>query len=246
MKKYQDMLASALSAAENDLFRKRIELFDQVIIQPLVDGIEKYKEFKKIAEKELPKVTVPRITNPLPIIDHAALSSLDWSGALDMGPWSMAGGDPCTRDICSRIAYDANYLYVNLEERIDTKTLNASDQVWGGDDWELFFAKERKNPYRQLLISPTGKLKAIAYGENIPSWDVDAKIYSDTSSGDLWKVNIAIPLAQILPQPLKPGDVFYANFFRAASGNASLLAWNPTLLGSFHELSRMGEFKLEL
>jgi len=57
-------------------------------------------------------------------------------------------------------------------------------------------------------------------------------------------VGLAFPLEKLLPDGLKTGDVFYANFYRQVIATGELLAWSPNYVKAFHELKRMGRFAL--
>ena len=238
--KYQKLIEQAKGLAGNANEIERIDLFDKALIQPLVEGIEKYKVYKLQLKASLPKVVVPKIVVEKP----GDIKAVDWSKALDLGKWSTVGGDPSDRKISSNIAHDGQFLYVELQEKLDTSKLVISGQVWGGDDWELFFAQKRESPYRQFVVDPNGKFGTIAYGEGKAEWISSATVASDTSTGNTWQVRVAIPLGSLLPTPLPAGGTFYANLYRATSGTSGLMAWSPNMKGSFHELSRMGEFTL--
>jgi len=237
---YQKLIQQAKELAGNENETKRIELFDKALIQPMVEGIEKYKAYKLQLKASLPKVLIPKIT----VSNPGDIKAVDWSTALDIGRWSTVGGDKSDRQISSRIAHDGQFLYVELQEKLDTSKLAISGQVWGGDDWEMFFAQKRESPYRQFIVDPNGKFGTIAYGESKSEWVSGAHVVSDTSTGNMWLVRSAIPLGSLLPKALGSGDTFYANLYRATSGSSGLMAWSPNMKGSFHELSRMGEFTL--
>ena len=132
---------------------------------------------------------------------------------------------------------------VRLQELLDPRPLVSHPQVWAGDDWELFVAAARAKPYRQLGVAPNGRCATNA--SLADKWPSSIKTTSDTAAGDRWVVQVAIPLAHLIPGGLKPGGRFYANFYRASPRAKRLLAWSPNFVRGFHELSRLGEFTLE-
>ncbi|MHB1459208.1 MAG: DUF4838 domain-containing protein, partial [Armatimonadota bacterium] len=241
MAKYQKLIEQAKTMADTDIERRRIGLFDKAIIQPLMEGVVKYREYKLMLKAELPKIAIPKIVNEKP----GNLNTVDWSKSLDMGAWRTVIGDRSERMISSRIAHDGQYLYLELQELMDSSKLVDAAQIYSGNDWELFFAWQREAPYRQMLIGPSGKMASVAHGEAKSEWVSGATVISNTKSGDAWLVRVAIPLASLLPKSLVPGDTFYANFYRATPGASELMAWSPNMKGSFHELSRLGEFTLQ-
>lgn len=57
-----------------------------------------------------------------------------------------------------------------------------------------------------------------------------------------WVVRVALPLSELLPDGVRPGDRIYMNFFRAM-WIRDVFAWSPTFT-ELHELSRLGEVVL--
>ena len=133
---------------------------------------------------------------------------------------------------------------MQLTEQLNPATLVAGGAVYDGDDWELFIAPKRSATYRQLCLGPTGKTATTAFGEPSPEWKIAAAPASDRSA-DRWTMRVALPLDKLLPGGLKPGGVFYANFYRASPGASNLLAWAPTYAGGFHDTTRLAEFTLQ-
>jgi hypothetical protein len=57
---------------------------------------------------------------------------------------------------------------------------------------------------------------------------------------------MAFPLSTLLAGGVKPGQRFYANFFRQTSASPrELFAWSPTFSGGFQETAHLGELTLE-
>jgi hypothetical protein len=52
-------------------------------------------------------------------------------------------------------------------------------------------------------------------------------------------------LAQVTPNGVKPGDTFFANFYRASNSIKEVSAWSPNFARSFHVLDRLGAIALE-
>jgi len=147
-----------------------------------------------------------------------------------------------SRKVEARFAQDTKYLYVHLTEELDPTALTNDSEIFGGDDWELFFAAKRgEKPYRQIGINPKGNHIELAYGENSSKWESGATVISETGTNS-WNVSLALPLERLLPGGVKPGQTVYANIFR---GGKDPLAWSPTFEGGFNLLERLGEIVLE-
>ena len=195
-----------------------------------------------------PQVRVPRTDSGGEAADPRRIA---WDRAVALTSWHKVAGGDTDRALKAWAIHDARYLYVKLEDVCDTGKLVASDQVWPGDDWELFFAARRgAAPYRQMALGLRGASVQYAWEKLIgkcqpTEWQSGARIVCDTAA-DRWTAYVAIPLATLIPGGVKPGGVFYANLARAVPPpNQQHLMWSATFDDSFHVLSRLGEFTLE-
>lgn len=178
------------------------------------------------------------------------LGKVPWAEAADMGNWSSVEGYPTERKISGKAIHDGRYLYLRLNEQVQTASLKNADNLWEGDDWELFFAVARgKRPYYQLLVGPNGKHVEYRYDEGdiglSGTWDSGAMVVSDVSDSNNWTVVIALPLDKLLRDPVSPGKSFYANIYRGVPRPDESLAWSPNPLPNFHDLGHMVEMMLE-
>jgi hypothetical protein len=169
---------------------------------------------------------------------------VDWASAGVLGNWRTLMGDSTPRVVEGRLAHDSRYLYLQLQEKLDPKTLVLTDDdVWMEDEWEIFVAKQRSQPYRQMGVNAKGTHLDLAYGENTDKWDSGAVVVSDRSAPDRWTMRIAFPLAQLLPGGVQPGDTLYLNVVRSTRAD-NALSWIPTFAG-YHAPNRFGEVVLE-
>ncbi|MFC1454197.1 DUF4838 domain-containing protein [Verrucomicrobiota bacterium] len=198
-------------------------------------------ELKRLEEKKKQDARRPHVSVPcLPANAGGDPQKIDWKKSVNAGKWSTLKGASTARKVEARFAQDGIFFYIRLTEEVNTKTLINEPGIFGGDDWELFFAAKRgEQPYRQMAINPKGKHLELAYGEN--SWKSGANVISETGD-NLWKVSLGFPLDKLLPGGVKPGQTVYANIFR---GGKDPLAWSPTFEGNFHSLDRMGEIILQ-
>ena len=193
----------------------------------------------------IPSVRVPRFESA---IEQGDWSRVDWTNGVILDGWRQVTGMATARKIQGRLIHDGVCLYIRLEEAINPSTLHTAAVIWAGDDWELFFSAQRgKGPYRQIAISPEGKNVKFAYGEQSKEWVSDIRVLSHKTAPDRWIVTIAFPLGTLLPGGVKPGQKYYANFYRASPATGldhENLAWSPNFDESF-QLDRLGEFTLE-
>ena len=241
------LMAQAAALARTDLEKQRVALFEKGIWEYMLEGRRRYAarqalnpEVEKMKAQAPPRVAVPRVA---PAGGDAA--KVDWERAALLGGWRMVQGWPADRKPEARIAHDGEYLYVHLQEPVDPKTLVNDENIWAGDDWEVFLAAQRAKPARQVGINPKGYHLDVVLGEGANLGDSGVKVVSDTSAAGRWTVRLAFPLAKALPGGLRSGGKFYANFYRATAGERDYLAWSPNFVNSFHELGRLGEFTLE-
>ena len=54
-----------------------------------------------------------------------------------------------------------------------------------------------------------------------------------------------IPLKAFVDQPPAPGSEWRANFYRIDRASRAFLAWNPTLVRTFHAPERFGSLRFE-
>ena len=245
------LMAAAKAAARTEIEKQRVALFDRAVWQRMLAGRQKYVRESRIRVKaaELQQAVVPRLPKPLAARDPA---KLDWSVAGTLGQWRSLIGEETTRKLDVRLAHDGSYLYLRLIEHLDPGTLlRIADQVWDEDEWELFLARSRGKPYRQMGVNANGVHIDLAYPAHAAAdtWDSGAVVRSDTGSADRWTVYIALPLAKLLAGGVEPGQTIYLNIIRSGGGKVSTrlkeaLAWNPTLAG-YHEPERFGRIVLE-
>lgn len=245
MRELGRLIEEAKRSARTEVERRRVALFEQGVWQYMVEGRKKYLEKlalepfrQKLKAQPPPEVSVPRV--PPAGGDPA---KVEWQRAVVLKRWYTVDGYPTERKVSARLAHDGEYLYIYLQEQLEPKKLVSKKVIWSGDDWEIFIAPARRKPYSQLAIAPNGKYTTITYGSD--QWNPSVRVVSDTSSKDRWAVSISYALRTLLPGGAKPGDRFFANFYRASVGASRLLAWSPNFRASFHELSRLGKFTLQ-
>lgn len=172
-------------------------------------------------------------------------SRVDWSKAVQMPISRDIWGFPFTnRESTIQMIQDGKYLYLRLRETADYRKL--ANAGYSGDHWELFFAPTRGEPYRQVSITPDGKLDFHSMGEtdDINHWHKSIRLNMAKRDQEHWDLQLSIPLADFSASGIKPGDRVYMNIFRGAAADKPSTAWSPTFSDSFHNILRFGEITL--
>jgi hypothetical protein len=168
-----------------------------------------------------------------------------WDQAAMLTGWKELQGSDTRRRLLGRVAHDGQFLYLRLEERMDTsKIYFHEDRIWDEDEWELFLGDGRAQPYHQMGINARGvHADLIHQPGGREDWASGARVTADTSAPDRWLTYVAVPLKTATPKGLQPGGTLYFNVVRATKMEDAL-AWIPTF-GGFHAPDRFGEVRLE-
>jgi hypothetical protein len=243
-------MAAAQRLAQTDREKQRVGLFATGVWEYMLEGRRTRDarettrpEVEKLKAQGPAKASVPRLADASAGGDPA---KVDWAKAVRLGNWRQIEGHPTKRTPEAQVVHDGQYLYVRLSEPVETARLRNDDNIWAGDDWEVFLARQRAQPYRQVGVNPKGVFLDVPLGDGQPMAPSGVKVVSDTTKPEAWTVYLVFALDRILPGGIRPGDGFYANFFRA-SGTVprDLLGWTPNFGARFHAPERLGELRLE-
>jgi len=147
-------------------------------------------------------------------------------------------GVPTGKKITAQGRYDKKNLYLRLTEKDFLGKLKEGQQPYQGDDWEIFFADEKKDQYLQLMIAPSGRFEVLhkkGAGQWIKIREIQVK---SVVKGQDWTVDVTIPPAAL---PLK--NIRYGNFVRGISQAG--VAWSPTFSVSYGVPEFFGKLILE-
>jgi hypothetical protein len=241
-------MEQAKARAQTDREKQRVALFERATWDYLVAGRRHH-----IAHQTAP---IPAVKAPRVAAADGDVARVDWDTAAELGgSWYDRGQDtPAARRLAGRLAHDGQFLYLELTDPCDTGKLTASATVFAYDDWEIFVAKQRAQPYRQYAVGPGGLTVALSHGEvngqgNVPVEDCGMKAVSDVSAPDRWVTRLAFPLARLVPGGVKPGETFYLNVIRvsgpALSGQGGLGIDTWVSFCSVHDVDRLAEVTLE-
>lgn len=253
MAEFAKLMQQTKDLAKTDLEKQRVALFELDTWNYMDAGRKKYVE--RMAAP-IPSVTAPRVPEA-----GGDPMKADWTKAAQLGgPWHNRGqARPSVRRFSGCLAHDNTHLYLELIDPCETSKLVVSPAVSCFDDWELFVAPQRSQPYRQFMIGPTGKVVALLNGE--VNWqmfvdfpDHGIKVVPDTSKPDQWVTRMAIPLKSLVKDGVAPGAKFYLNIVRVSA--PALTPAADALPGDFgldtwvshctvHETDRLAEITLE-
>lgn len=247
MSQFARLMAQAYQAADSQFARKNVELFDKAVWSYMVAGRKQYTD--RVA------APIPAVTAPAIPAAGGDCSKVDWSKAAPMGDtWYVRGGQqPAKRTLSGRALHDGKYLYLELSDRCDTSKLVTSATVFACDDWELYIAAQRAQPYRLFAVSPSAQVVGLSFGEvnwrqSVRIEEHGVKAVSDVSSPDKWTVRLAIPFRDAVPAGVKQDGSLYLNIIRVASSQVSgeprlgIDTWVPFC--TVHDVDRLAEIKL--
>ncbi len=252
MQALQQLMDEAYRLAETDQEKRMVELWDAGLWSYMREGRETYVTRMSYP---LPEVNAPRVEAA-----GGDVNAVAWEQAAPLGDyWYQRGGNERSKfKMEGRICHDGEFLYLELTDHVDPAKLKVSAMIAAYDDWELFVAGQRAQPFRQYMIGPTALTAGISYGEvnwrqHVPATEYTEpafgmKAVSDTT-GDAWILRLAFPLSSLIERPLQSGDDFYMNAVRVR---------NPALAGeprygidtwvaytTVKDVDRMGKIHLE-
>ena len=240
------LMAEVKSAPTNEVQRRRVELFDQAIWQYMVAGREAYeaKSAFRSQAAALKDAAPPSVDCPRSATAYSGdAAAVDFGRAAALSPWYTAMGYPPGCDVSGAILHDGSWLYLKLVHGIAASKLVNSGNVWSGDDWEIFVARTREAACRQIGVNPAGHVVPLTYGEKGQPWTPDIRVESVRGERQ-WTVLLAVPLKDLLPDGLKPGDTFLLNIIRGTCRGDSPLAWSPIFQQAFRCMERLGTVRL--
>ncbi|MCM8786337.1 MAG: DUF4838 domain-containing protein, partial [Candidatus Omnitrophica bacterium] len=245
MGKIKQLLEKAKTKAKNEREISNIKLFEYGIFKYMEKGYNKYQEV----------ISFPFLEIKVPKVEEIKdLRNIDWSKANKIGPWYTRGSkEPIDRKIEGEIIYDKTNIYLKLIDHCDTDKLEASSQVFPCDDWEIFVAKSRGMPYRQIAFNHKGLIVLLSHGEinfrkNVEIHQHNIEVLPIIEK-DKWISIVKIPLKDISIDGLKPQEKLYMNIVRVSSGkiNKTGKIGIETLVpySSVHQLERLAEIKFD-
>ena len=163
-----------------------------------------------------------------------------------------------------RLLWSDNYLYLGFEcpftkltvfeparkdrERFDMERQGVS--LWDRDVVEAFINADVSdvNHYTEFQVAPSNERLDLLL--QLPKRDFDWSSGFESAvrvdkKARVWSCEWRIPLKALSPTKPMPGTRWRMNLFRCDRANSAMLAWSPTLKGSFHVPARFGTLQFE-
>ena len=160
------------------------------------------------------------------------------------------------------LAHDGKWLYLELVQKRDLSKLEISGEICPYDDWELYVARQRAQPYRCYFADAADRLLGASWGEvnwrqNVESQESckDRAYFARTKSivdkaNNRWVQRFAFPLDRFLDGPVRPGETFYLNPVavlnpRIGKCDSHLFVFTPVSHATVHTIDRSASVTLE-
>ena len=117
--------------------------------------------------------------------------------------------------------------------------------LWDRDVVEAFIAPDENNLHRygEFQVAPTNERLDLLLEPPKRDFDWnsgwDTAVRVDPKRG-VWTCEMRIPLSALTQAPPAAGARWRINFFRCDRAHNAMMAWNPTLQGTFHVPERFG------
>lgn len=145
------------------------------------------------------------------------------------------------------LRYDAPFSQLTTFEppRLDSERAG----LWDRDVVEAFIGPELENQkrYLEFEVAPTNEKLDLVIAPEIPEladrlkWNSGFKSWVKADKKNkVWTTMMRIPLAALSSAPVQDGVRWRINFYRIDRANQAFLAWNPTLVRTFHAPERFG------
>lgn len=211
---------------------------------------------RKLLGKALPHPTVQagKIGSDMEVADFG---NEQWNGAevVRLEYDSLTGAARPEMGTAVRALYSDRYLYFRFDGPFTELTTfepvrqNEREGLWDRDVVEVFLgtANQKEDEYFEFEVAPTNeKLDLLISPETREiktrlGWNSGFESASRVDEKNkIWSAVMKIPLEE-LGAEVKHGEEWRVNFYRIARADRAVLAWNPTLVRTFHAADRMGK-----
>lgn len=234
--KLRQLMAEAKRLATAEPFRARVELLDKGICQYILREIDEEATRRPCMQQESVPILSARASGDA--------TSVDWGRAATLLMYDGVKPTGFMTNTTLQAAHDGKFLYLRYSERCDTSRLSGTRLgMWVDDEIEVFFAREKCAPFRQIGLRTDGKTEFVngITGDNYATIPFSGKSSVDMRK-DCWTAYLAVPLKDVVAGGVKSGDTFAFNLFRMFERHA-LGCWVPTFSG-IKVFERMGELHL--
>ncbi len=225
------LMEEAKSAAQTPEQKQRVALFEMGTWNYMIAGRNHYLEHVKSQTRD--GGTMLRVPFALNGSLQGDPTKLDASEALGITRWRSRIAEPTRRNVSARLVNDGEYLYVQLEEQCDPKTLTSTDDIVSGDYWQVLFATEPGATVHNLLVNTAGRLLL----DGSPSHAAVAT--TNTSGASV--VSVALSLTQT---GAASGGQLYLNLVRRSGVSDDQPMWSPSF-GEFADPAALCKLTLD-
>lgn len=222
----QKSIDEAVKNASTPEEKSRVKTLVDTVWQQTVDGRRDFEKRERVRAVPIPEIT----------FDYAGecggdLSKVDFAKATRSSPWTTLHHEKIDNPPTASFASDSKYYYMRYQEPGSAAADNLSRGIWS-NGIEMFFALQPdSSEYFQIAISPDAKFEtfqsAVVEGvKRLQKFDAKAVVKSKADASG-WTLELAIPLASLVKDGVKPGDAFYGNFLRTRGfGQERSWAWS--------------------
>ena len=234
MTRWENMLKLAEKNADTADTRKRVRLFREGVWNYMLAGREAYEKTIPVREATAGKeIKVPCLSGP------------SWEKAARFGDFYTFDGKKPAYQVSGKMKHDRENLYIRMKVNGPESCFQKSSRPpsFANDGWWLYFARQRNNPYFQMLINPDGSFTARSIRVAVENWKIRPRIHLGVEKSARRSIEIVLPLKELLPGGARPGEKFYLNLMRGNPDTVS--CWIPTFTGGRDTPSRFGVITLE-
>ena len=224
-------LEEAKAAAQKPAQKHRVALFELGTWNYMTTGRRQYLEHAKARFGG--QAAVLRIPFTSRRSSDGDPAKLDEAEALALTNWRSPLAEPTRRRVAARLLHDDEYLHVQLEEQRASDQPRSTDDVVGGDYWQILFGNTTNDRVHSLLINFAGTQLL----DGSPSdFAADAETGPSTC-----KLRIAIPLSHV-----DAGSTgrLRLNMARRSASSDDQPMWSPSF-GDFDEPSALRQLVLD-
>jgi hypothetical protein len=145
------------------------------------------------------------------------------------------------------LAYDCPYTKLTFYEPVQEKERFG---LWERDVVEAFIGSDTNNirRYTEYEVSPNNERLDVRIA--LPNYDFEWSSHFESAThsnekNQRWTAELRIPMSALSDAHPVPGAKWRINLYRCDYANKGMLAFSPTLVGSFHTPEKFGVLKFE-
>lgn len=189
-----------------------------------------------------------------PLVLDGIIEKEFWKEAKEVSLSETLTGEAPKQATVAKLLYDDEYLYVGfvcVDDEIVAEMTEYNDCIYDEEVVEIFLSTgDDINQYTELEVSPINTLLHyyIRLVDQAPRGYARVEKVVETAvqqRGNLWSVEMRIPLKELTDKIVGSGTVWKGNLYRIdrrETGDDEYSAWSPTKEIAFHRPQYFGEF----